>query len=533
VSGTLVLGPLLSVLLGGVITLALGAWPRVQRWTSVLVALTYAGTVAALAWTVVGTDPGALSYQVGGLGAPFGITLVADALSTFMLSITAAVAVYAALFSVLFIDEVNQQTYYHPLLQFLLLGATGAFLTGDLFNLFVWFEVMLIASYVFVAFYGSDTHTAAAVRYVVLNILGGALMLLAVGGLYATVGTLNMAEMAQLLADPGADVETAPVVGLSGLLLVTFGLKAGLVPFQFWVPSAYRSAPLPVVAVFAGVTKKVGIYAIIRLYFTVLGGAAIRADVPGIPVETAPLAFLAPVLLVMAAASILVGGLGAVSRPRLDGLLAYSSVSQVGFIAVPVALAAATTSADLRHLGIFAALVYALHHALTKGLLFLSAAAIRDGTGTTRIADLGGLGQRSPVFAGVFLVGSLSLVGIPPLAGFFGKLFVFRAAATEFAAAPTAGAAAVLGVLLVGAVLTIVYATRSWIGCFWGSQSEAVATGRLERPQVAVLATMAALVVAVGVGFEPVWQFADAAAGAALDADAYVEAVEFAEVNES
>ena len=522
-SDPIVVGPMIATLASGIVVLAIGRWPRIQRWGSVVGALAYAAAVAALAWTVV--DGGALTYQVGGWDAPFGITLVADALAAFMLAITAVVAVYAAAFSVLFIKPANQRTYYHPLLQFLLLGATGAFLTGDLFNLFVWFEVMLMASYVFVGFYGNDTHTAAAMRYVVLNILGGALMLLAIGGLYATVGTLNLAEMATTLADPGADVQTAPVVGLTGLLLVTFGLKAGLAPFQFWVPSAYRSAPMPVAAVFAGATKKVGIYAIVRLYFTVLGGAAFTADVPLIPVETAPLAFLAPVLLLMAAASILVGGIGAVAQDRLDGLLAYSSVGQVGFIAVPVALAAATTSPELRHLGILAALIYALHHALTKGLLFLSTAAIRDATGTTEIAALGGIGQRSPTFAGVFLLGSLSLVGIPPLAGFFGKLFVFDAAANRFATAPTAGAAAVLGVLLVGAVLTIVYTTRAWIGCFWGAQSEAVAAGALERGEVAVLATMAVLLVVVGVGFEPVYGFADAAAEAALDGEGYVDAV--------
>jgi multicomponent Na+:H+ antiporter subunit D len=530
----LVVAPLLVVLLGGVLTLALGSWPRLQRWGSVLTSLAYAGAAGALAW-VVALEPGSghetLVYQVGGWPAPHGITLVADALSAFMLVLTAVVAVYAVAFSVLFVDEANQQTHYHPLLQFLLLGATGAFLTGDLFNLFVWFEVMLMASYVFVAFYGNDTHTAAAMRYVVLNIVGSALMLLSIGGLYATVGTLNMAEMARLLATPDAGAATTPVVGLSGLLLVTFALKAGLVPFQFWVPSAYRSAPIPVVAVFAGATKKVGLYAIVRVYFTVFGGAEMTLDVPGVATETAPLAFLAVVLLAMAVGSILVGGVGAVAQDRLDGLFAYSSIGQVGFIAVPVGLAAATTAPALRHVGILAALVYALHHALTKGLLFLSVGAIRDGVGTTRIAELGGIGQRSPLFAGTFLVGILSLVGIPPLAGFFGKLFAFRAAVDQLAFAASGGpvpsgvAAGLLAVLLAGACLTIVYATRAWISCFWGAQSQAVAAGRFERGEIAVLATLAALVVLVGVGFDPVYEFADAAAAAALDGEAYVEAV--------
>jgi len=210
-------------------------------------------------------------------------------------------------------------------------------------------------------------------------------------------------------------------------VFATFALKAGLVPFQFWVPSAYRAAPLPIAAMLAGVTKKVGIYAIIRLYFTVYGGAAVTVSGPVVG-GASPLSFVAPVLLVMAAVSILLGGLGAVGRERMDGLLAYSSIGQVGFIAVPVAIAAATGSPSLRHLGILAALVYALHHALAKGLLFMCTGVIRDAVGTTYLSELGGLGQRSPTFALTFFVGAVSLVGIPPLAGFFGKFLVFEAA---------------------------------------------------------------------------------------------------------
>ena len=226
-----------------------------------------------------------------------------------------------------------------------------------------------------------------------------------------------------------------------------------------------------------------------------------------------------------AAASIVVGGLGAVSRERLDGLLAYSSIGQVGFIAAPVAVAAATADPGLRHLAVLAALVYALHHALTKGLLFLSAAAVRDVAGTTRLSEIGGLGERSPLFAGVFFVAGLSLVGIPPLVGFFGKLLVFDAAVGRLAEAPTAGSVLAVAVLLFGGLLTIVYTTRAWVGSFWGVQTERVSTGSVDRPLVGLLATLAAVVVLVGVGFEPVYRFADAAAAAALDTDAYVETV--------
>jgi len=529
-TGTLAVAPMLVVLVTATLALLVRGWPRVQQAVSVGGTVAYAGVVALLAREVtVGADAAAMAYQLGGWRAPFGITLVADGLSTFMLAITAVVAVYSVAFSVRFVDERNQRVYYHPLFHFLLLGATGAVLTGDLFNLFVWFEVMLMASYVFVAFYGDAEHTAAAVRYVVLNIVGGVLMLLGVGGLYATTGTLNMADMATQLAQPGA--ATAPVVGLSALVFVTFALKAGLVPFQFWVPSAYRAAPLPIVAMFAGATKKVGIYAIVRLYFTVFGNASVPTSVPGF-VGDSPLVFLAPVLIVMGLASVLVGGVGAVSRETLDGLFAYSSVGQIGFIAVPIGIAAATTDPSLRHLGILAALVFALHHALAKGLLFLSTGVVRDAVGTTRLAQLGGLGARSPAFASVVLVGSLSLVGVPPLAGFFGKLFVFDATVRQVTAsvagdaAAAVGAVAVLVVLLVGAVLTVLYATRAWMGTFWGAETETVAEGTVDSLEVAILATLAGVVVLTGLGFEPVYQFADAAAHGAVDTEGYVEAVD-------
>jgi len=521
-----VVAPLLVALGSAVCTLAAGSRPRIQRATSVAGVGAYAATVAAVAWLVVLAPgaPGGAAYQAGGHEAPYGITLVVDALSAFMLAIAAVVGLYAVVVSVRFVDPRNQRTYYHPIFQLLLAGVTGAFLAGDLFNLFVWFEVLLMASYVFVAFYGGAQQTAAAMRYLVLNVFGGVCMLLAVGGLYATLGTLNMAEMAVVLSDPPAGVRVAPLVGFSALLFVTFALKAGLAPFQFWVPAAYRAAPMPVAAVLAGVTKKVGIYAIIRLYFTVFAAASVPVRLPGIA-GGSPLSALAPALAVMAAASIVVGGLGAVSRDSLEELLAYSSISQVGFIAAPVAVAAATADPGLRHLAVLAALVYALHHALTKGLLFLSAAAVRDVAGTTRLSEIGGLGERSPLFAGVFFVAGLSLVGIPPLVGFFGKLLVFDAAVGRLAEAPTAGSVLAVAVLLFGGLLTIVYTTRAWVGSFWGVQTERVSTGSVDRPLVALLATLATVVVLVGVGFEPVYRFADAAAAAALDTDAYVETV--------
>jgi multicomponent Na+:H+ antiporter subunit D len=523
-----VVAPLLVPLVTAVLALLLRGRPRTQIAASVVGAVGYVATVAGAVWTVVlgPAAPGTAVYQVGDWPAPFGITLVLDGLSAFMLAIAASVGLASLLFSVRYVTAENQRVYYHPLFHLLVAGVTGAFLTGDLFNLFVWFEVMLIVSYVFVAFYGTDLATAASFRYLVMNVFGSALMLVAVGGLYATTGTLNMADMARRLADPAAyGVDPAPVVGLSALLLAVFALKAGLVPFQFWVPAAYTTAPPPVTAMFAGVTKKVGMYAVVRLYFTVFAAGSVSIDVPGIT-GASPLAFLAPVLAALAIASIAVGGFGAVGQNRLEAVFAYSSVGQVGFIALPIAVAAAAApAAGLRGVAIAAALVYAFHHALTKGLLFLSAAVVRDAAGTDDLRNLGGLAGRSPVFAGAVLVGLLSLIGIPPLVGFFGKFLTFDAAVRGVGSGPGALSALALAASLLGAVLTILYSTRVWVGGFWGPRTPAVDVAAADSGQVAVVVALAAVVVLVGVGFDPVYRFAEVAGDAAVDSEAYVDAV--------
>jgi multicomponent Na+:H+ antiporter subunit D len=268
----------------------------------------------------------------------------------------------------------------------------------------------------------------------------------------------------------------------------------------------------------AGVVKKVGIYAIIRLYFTVFAAAPLTGlGLPGFAGDSV-LGFYGPVFLVLAAASIVFGGLSAVARDSMDGLLAYSSIGQVGFIVLPLAVAAAVPG--LRALAVTAALVYTLNHAFAKALLFLVAGTLRDASGSARFADLGGVAGRSPVLAAAFLVGGLALVGIPPLTGFFGKLLVFDALAQG---GSNVGLAAALG----GAILTIAYVTRAWNRGFWGDPTAAVAAMRLDRVELAVVALLALCIVAVGVGFDPAIRFAEAAAATATDAgrEAYVSAV--------
>ena len=517
-----VIAPLLIALATAILALLLRRFPRAQRAVNLTGALAYFGGVAWLASAVARES--ILTYQVSGWQAPFGITLVADALSTFMLGLTAVVSLAAAVFSARYMSEYGQQVSYHALYHLLVVGVTGSFLTGDIFNLFVWFEVMLLSSYVLVVFYSGPEHTRAALQYTVLNLIGSAVMLLAIGGLYSTTGTLNMADMTRRLADSAQyNVDPVPVLGLAALLFAVFALKAGIVPFQFWVPAAYRAAPAPVSAMLAGVTKKVGIYAIVRLYFTVFAAASLPAglSLPGFAGDSF-LAFFGPILFVMAAASIVLGGVGAVSRVDLDGVLAYSSIGQIGFVVLPLAIAA--TVPGVREIGIAAALIYALNHGLAKSMLFLASGTVREAIGTVRFDSLGGLARRTPVLSVGFFLGALALIGIPPLSGFFGKLLVFRTAA-DAGAIGGSGAVLALGLALGGAILTVAYFSRTWNHGFWGTQSEAVRTATYSPTLVAVVVGLAATLVIVGVGFDPVMGAARAAAEAALDRGTYVESV--------
>jgi multicomponent Na+:H+ antiporter subunit D len=507
-----VVAPMAVALSTAVLALLTRRSLRIQLWLSIAGVVGYAIAVGNLIRLVF--PQGRLTYQVGAWPAPFGITLVADPLSVFMLGLAAAVAVPVLVYSIRTVDTYGQRLSYHPLFHFLLLGVSGSILTGDVFNLFVWFEVMLMASYVLVVFYGGPAQTRAAFDYLVVNLFGSAVMLLAIGGLYATTGTLNMADMTRRLAHPDAwNIAPAPVLGLAGLLLAVFALKAGVVPFHFWVPGAYRAAPAPVTAMLAGVTKKVGVYAMIRLGFTVFGPAALDL---GFGLRDSSLAYLGPVLLLGAGASILLGGIIAVSRDHLDDLLAYSSISQVGFILLPLGVGAVVPS--IRPLAIAAALVYALNHALAKASLFLLSGSLEGGYGSADLSELSGLTTTAPITASAFLVGGFSLIGIPPLAGFFGKLLVFD---TAIQGDHVLG----LGLALAGALLTITYITRAWNRGFWGEPPQTVESGRIDRIELGVIVTMALGILLVGLAFDPVFEGAMEAGRSAVNARGYVEAV--------
>jgi multicomponent K+:H+ antiporter subunit D len=380
--------------------------------------LSVAATVALIAIAVglllrAGQDEITV-YLLGDWAAPFGIVLVADRLSTYLVLLTALLALPVLLHAI-GSDWDRKGRHFHALFHFQLMGIMGAFLTGDLFNLFVFFEVLLIASYGLVIHSGGAVRLKAGVQYVLYNLLGSTLFLFALGTIYAQTGTLNMADLAGRVAAIGEE-ETAAIRVAAVLLLVVFAVKAALVPLHFWLPSAYAEAPGPVAALFAIMTK-VGAYAIIRVYTLVFP--------PGLAVtEGLHDTWLLPLALV----SLALGMGGVLAAKRLDRLAAFAVIGSMGTVLTGVAL--------LSPAGISAALYYIAHSTFAAAVLFLVVDIVetRRGAHGARIEKaptiVGG-----PLVAGLFFIGAIAMAGLPPLSGFLGKLLILDAGASSPAVA--------------------------------------------------------------------------------------------------
>jgi multicomponent Na+:H+ antiporter subunit D len=462
----------------------------------------------ALLTKIVLTE-GSIVYQAGGWVAPFGITFVADPLSVLMISMVSAVSIAGNLYSWSYIDKTGKQSGYYAYFHFMIAGMTGAFLTGDLFNLFVMFEIVLMSSYAMVAYRGTKESLFTSLKYVILNLIGSSLMLVAIGGLYSVTGTLNMAHMAQILST--GTVNMTPVLGLSSILFCVFAIKSGLVPFHFWAPTVYSNSPPPATAMMAGITKKVGIYAVIRLYLTVFSGATIPGQglLGGKPLTT-PIFYL---VAIMATVTIILGGTSALNRDKLDKMLSYSSIGQIGFIFIPIAITMVTGSKT----ALSASLVYIISHSIAKSSLFMISGTIEKATGTTKITQLGGLSEKSLPISTAYFISTFSLIGIPPLLGFFGKFTVFQASINY-------GNIGLILVLIFGAVTSLLYFGNSWLEIFFGKPVETDFSKITAKEMTAIL-FLTVLVIALGLGFEPLYQFIEKAAETALNRERYIDLV--------
>jgi multicomponent Na+:H+ antiporter subunit D len=518
--------PVLIPMIAAALTLIAGRRPRTQRVIT-LAALSAVVVVCAVLLYLTDRD-GTLALQVGGWGAtepgmgPLGITLVVDRLSALMLVVSSivllAVVFYAIGQGIRDGDDRQPVSIFLPTYLVLSAGVCNAFLAGDLFNLYVGFEVLLSASFVLLTIGASKDRVRAGISYVMVSMVSSLVFLFGIALVYAATGTLNMAELAVRLDDVSSGTRSA----LFAVLLVGFGIKAAVFPLSAWLPDSYPTAPAPVTAVFAGLLTKVGVYAIIRAHSLLF-----------------PSGGLDPLLLVAALLTMVVGILGAIAQSDIKRLLSFTLVSHIGYMVFGIALSS--------ELGMSGAIYYVAHHIIVQTTLFLVVGLIERQAGASTLRRLGGLATASPLLGFVFIIPALNLGGIPPFSGFIGKVALLEAGSQN---------GSVLAWFLVGgsvvtSLLTLYVVARVWTKAFWRARVDApegeLSTGAptaliddadddvvfadrddvgrmpigMVAPTLALLGVGLALAVAAG----PIFSYSERAAEQVLHRDEYISAV--------
>lgn len=495
--------PIVMPLVSAALSLVCWRSPRVQRGAGVAGMAALFG--AALLLLVAVRRQGIQALQVGSWPAPYGISLVADLFAAIMVLLAATMGLAVAVYSLASIDARRVAFGYFALLHILLAGVCGAFLTGDIFNLYVWFEVMLIASFVLLALGGERAQLEGAIKYVTLNLISSAVFLTAVGIVYGVAGTLNMADLHVKLQQ----VQPALQSAIAMLFLVAFGVKAAVFPLFFWLPASYHTPPVAVSAVFAGLLTKVGVYALIRV-FTLL----FLHD----PTFTHML------ILWIAGATMVTGVLGAMAQNEFRRILSFHIVSQIGYMVMGLGLFGVASTPRLAALALAGSIFYIIHHIVVKTNLFLVSGAVYRLRGSLELKALGGLYGPHPYLSLLFLVPALSLAGLPPLSGFFAKLSLVSAGLQSHQYAIVATA------LVVG-LFTLISMTKIWSEAFW-KQAPAAAIDPSKaaergdyRLMLAPVVVLAAITVAIGLAAEPVFALSLEAARQLQNPAEYVAAV--------
>jgi multicomponent Na+:H+ antiporter subunit D len=466
--------------------------PRPSVWRRVLTTVATCVLLGHALWTVAFVMADApLVLRLGGWLAPYGIVLVADTLSGIMLALSAFTALACALFG--FAEEPAKEEHplRLPLLLFLLCGINLTFVTGDLFNLFVAFEVMLLSSYGLMTLEAGAKESRQALPYLTLNLIGSALFLSVCGFTYSLFGTLNFAEIAVRADLLAGDYR---LTLLAVLMLLVFGLKAGLFPLYQWLPGSYAVMPPPVAGFYAGMLTKVGVYVLIRIFGTVLP--------PGLTELHTLIAWTAGLTMV-------IGVLGAVGQSRVQTILSYHIVSQIGFMVLAIGL--------FTPFAIMAAIFYIIHHIIVKAALFLVAGSVIKLNGTDDLGKTGGLWRAAPWLGIAFVLQAMSLAGLPPLSGFWGKFMIIQEGFTQ-------GEWVLVTLSLVASVLTLMSMLKIWLGAFWKSAPAGrpvVVTGSSRRMTM-VIVGMACVSLFIGFGAERFVKIAKYAADETLDRAGYV-----------
>ncbi len=439
--------PVILPLVGAGLNLIVGRRPRAQPWVSTVTLLAVVAIAAVLVRQSDVDGPQAL--WIGAWQEPLGIVLVADRVSSLMLLVSAVVTLFVLIYAIgqgMTADGARAPlTVFHPTFLVLVAGVSNAFLAGDLFNLFVSFEMLLFASYVLLTLGGTEPRVRAGTVYVTVGVLSSMLFLISVACIYAATGTVNMAQLSGRLADLPDHVSLT----LQVLLLTTFAVKAAVFPLSLWLPDSYPTAPAPVTAVFAGLLTKVGVYAILRTQ------TLLFPDSP-----------LTNLMLVAALFTMIVGILGAVAQSELKRMLSFTLVSHIGYMVFGIGMA---TKA-----GLSGALFYVVHHITIQTALFLVLGLVDRRGGSTSLLKLGGLARIAPLLGVLFLVPALNLAGIPPMSGFLGKVGLFSAGVEE----GTLLAFVLIAAGALTSLLTLYAVGKAWNLAFWRTPEQAHRTTR-------------------------------------------------------
>lgn len=486
----LLITPVVIPLLTGMVLIIFQKNIQLQKVLS-LAALLATGVISVLLMNQIRND-GIQTLQLGGWEAPYGISFVGDMFSALLLLATSVVSAGCLLYAFPSIGRRQEKLYFYPLFLFLVTGVNGSFLTGDLFNLYVFFEVFLFASYVMISLGGTKRQLRESLKYIFTNIISSAFFLMGVAYLYSITGTLNLAHISIRIAEVGQD---GLITTVAFLFLIVFALKAGLLLY-FWLPGSYSVPPTAIAAIFAALLTKVGIYAIFRMFTLIFYHEPQITHL-----------FIG----ILAAATMILGGLGAIGYWDLRKILTYNVVLSVGFIMLGLVSFTPT--------GMMGSIYYLIHDMVIKALVFLIGGTIIHLTGTSHLKDTGGVIRLHPQLGWMFFIAALSMVGIPPLSGFLGKVFITQGAFE-------------IGYFWLGAVgllasLCILYSMiKMFMNAFWGDQllSEEEEKGTA-KGLLLPIALLTSVSLALGIGAEGLAGYVAQAAEELLNPNLYIDAV--------
>ena len=463
----IVVMPMIIPLLTGILLVFLRPYVKVQRVFS-LVSIVATVAVSIYILNLIQAD-GILRLDFGGWLPPYGISFVADSFSMLLVLTTAIVTGILLIYAFSSIGRAHENMFFYPFVFFLIAGVNGSFLTGDLFNLFVCFEVMLLSSYVLITLGGRKVQLVESIKYISINVLSSWFFLVGIAYLYGTVGTLNMAHLSVRIAEVG---QGPLLTVISIIFLIVFSLKSGLLLY-FWLPGSYSAPPTVVAALFGALLTKVGIYAMFRVF------TLIFYHEPGVTHL---------MIGIMAAITMIGGSIGAIAYNDIRKIVSYNVVIAVGFILVGLAVST--------EVAIQGSIYYLIHDMIIKALLFLIAGTMIYLTGTARIENMSGLIRNYPLLGWLFFITMLSLAGIPPLSGFIGKVYVGQGAIE-------AGAFVLLAIAFLSSIFVLYSLLRIFLNCFWGetiiNEDDDVP---LKKGMLIPLVLFGILTIALGVGAE-------------------------------